>query len=79
MLVWTLALDGFTLTLTGSGGLVMVTAALPIAVATTLLVACTVTVAGDGTLDGAVYKPLVETVPTELLPPAMPLTSHVTD
>jgi hypothetical protein len=41
-------------------------------------VAVTVTVAGDGTLVGAVYSPDVEIVPTVALPPATPLTAQVT-
>src|SRR5271167_2974374 len=76
-----LALAGVTLTLTGGGGggLVMVTAALPAADDATMLVACTVTVAGVGTLAGALYRPLVEIVPNAILPPATPFTSQVTD
>ena len=50
----TLALVGEMVTLTGGGGFVTVTEALPTAEATALLVACTVTVAGEGTTDGAV-------------------------
>lgn len=57
-----------------------VTAALPTAEGIALLVACTVTVAGDGTTFGAVYSPLIESMkPTVLLPPMPPFTSQVTD
>ncbi len=41
--------------------------------------AATVTVAGDGTVIGAVYMPELEMVPTVVLPPATPFTCHVTD
>jgi hypothetical protein len=41
-------------------------------------VAVTVTVAGDGTARGAVYKPLALTLPTVVSPPAMPFTVHTT-
>jgi hypothetical protein len=37
-----------------------------------------VTVAGVGTLIGAVYTPEVEIIPTVALPPAMPLTLQFT-
>jgi hypothetical protein len=40
--------------------------------------AVTVTVAGLGTVAGAVYKAAVEIVPTVALPPVTPLTCHVT-
>ena len=49
----TLTLIGEIVMVTGGGGLVMVTAALPIAKGTALLVACMVTVAGEGTATGA--------------------------
>ena len=40
---------------------------------------CAVTVTGFvGALDGAVYKPAEEIVPTEEFPPAMPPTSQFT-
>ena len=42
------------------------------------LVAVMVTVAGDGTKEGAVYRPVVEIVPTWADPPTMPLTLQVT-
>jgi hypothetical protein len=36
--------------------------------------------AGEGTADGAVYNPLIESMnPTVLLPPTLPFTSQVTD
>jgi len=64
----------------GGAGFVMVTTALPTAAGTALLVACTVTVAGDGTTAGAVYRPLIESIkPTELFPPIAPFTSQMTD
>jgi hypothetical protein len=40
--------------------------------------AVTVTVAGEGTVAGAVYNPEVEIVPAVVLPPVMPLTCQVT-
>ena len=58
----------------------MVTDALPTAEVIAWLVACTVTIPGEGTADGAVYKPLIESMkPTVLLPPTCPFTSQVTD
>jgi hypothetical protein len=42
-------------------------------------VAVTVTVAGDGTVIGAVYTPDVEIMPTVALPPATPLTLQFTE
>jgi hypothetical protein len=42
------------------------------------LTALTVTVEGDGTLDGAVYRPVEVIVPTVELPPARPFASQVT-
>lgn len=75
----TLALVGEIEIETGGGGLVIVTLALPTAFGTAWLVAWIVTVAGDGTTDGAVYKPLIEsTNPTALFPPITPFTSHFT-
>jgi hypothetical protein len=44
----------------------------------TLLTASTVTVAGDGKIAGAVYRPAAEIVPVLTLPPVTPFTSHVT-
>ena len=52
--------------------------ALPVLEGTKVDAAEMVTTAGAGTLVGAVYKPDPEMVPTVLLPPAMPLTCHVT-
>jgi hypothetical protein len=40
--------------------------------------AVTVTVAGEGTVIGAVYTPDVEIIPTVALPPAVPLTLQFT-
>ena len=51
---WTLALTGDTETLTGCGGLVMFTEALPTADGATVLEACTRTFAGEGIALGAV-------------------------
>src|SRR5262249_27526428 len=75
----TVAEEGEIVTETGGAGFVMVTAALPTAVGTALLAACTVTVAGEGAIAGAVYRPLIESIkPTELFPPIVPFTSQVT-
>ncbi len=52
-LIRTEALAGETLTVTGGAVDVMVTAAVPTADGIAWLVACTVTVAGVGTVDGA--------------------------
>jgi hypothetical protein len=43
-----------------------------------ILVAETVTVADEGTIDGAVYNPLVEIVPIVEFPPAIAFTDQVT-
>jgi hypothetical protein len=40
--------------------------------------AVTVTIAGEGTVTGAVYTPDVEIIPTVALPPATPLTLQFT-
>jgi hypothetical protein len=40
--------------------------------------AVTVTIAGEGTVMGAVYTPDVEIIPTVVLPPATPLTLQFT-
>src|ERR1700758_1385672 len=57
---------------------VMVTLALPDFAASATLVAVTLTVAGDGGTDGAVYTavlgPFGAIVPTVAFPPAIPLT-----
>lgn len=42
------------------------------------LTAVTVTVAGLGTDEGALYSPLVLIVPVDVLPPATPFTFQVT-
>jgi hypothetical protein len=61
---------------------VIVTLALPVFVLSAALVAVTVTVGGEGGAAGAVYvaplAPLATMVPTVALPPAIPLTLHVT-
>ena len=51
---WTLVPEGETATLTGGGGLVTVTEALPTADGAAVLEACTRTFAGDGIALGAV-------------------------
>jgi hypothetical protein len=43
------------------------------------LAAVIVCVYGIGTMDGAEYAPVESIVPTVALPPATPLTDHVTD
>jgi hypothetical protein len=43
-----------------------------------MLTAAVVTAALLGKSAGAVYKPVAEIVPTELFPPTIPLTLHVT-
>lgn len=70
---------GATVTVTGPGGgaVIVTTADADFDVSATLR-AVTLTVAGEGTLAGAVYRPLLLTVPTVELPPATPFTSHVT-
>ena len=73
----TLALGGFTVTLTG-GDWVIVTCADPERVVSSVDVAVTVTVAGLGTARGAEYTPAAVTVPTVELPPTTPLTFQVT-
>jgi hypothetical protein len=80
VLTRTLALVGETLIPIGGGGFTTVTNALPTAGGvTTLLLAWTVTVAGDGAFVGAVYSPLAESMkPTVPSPPTVPFTSHVT-
>ena len=52
--------------------------AVPKAVESACEIALTTTVAGDGTVVGAEYKPEVETVPNVPLPPVTPLTCQVT-
>jgi hypothetical protein len=69
---------GDTLTVTATGA-VMVTLADPETVGVAAVVAVTETVAGEGTVDGAVYKPVVSTIPTAGFPPEAPLTDQLTD
>ena len=85
VLTRTLALVGEMLMPTGGGGgggsgLVTVTDALPTTGGfPTLLLACTVTVAGTGGARGAVYSPFTESMnPTVPSPPGVPFTSQVT-
>ena len=66
------------LTPTGAGSRVIVSEAVPEELGETVLVAVIITVEGDGTAAGAMYKPEAEIVPTALLPPGRPLTLHVT-
>jgi hypothetical protein len=66
---------GATLTV---DGLPMVTEADDDADVSACETAVTLTVAGLGTVAGAVYSPPEETVPTEELPPAVPFTCQVT-
>jgi hypothetical protein len=54
-----------------------VTAELPTAEGAATLLACTLTVLGEGIVGGAEYNPPAETVPTVVFPPAIPLTSQV--
>ena len=70
LLIRTMALVGEMVTLTAAAGGVTVTRAVPITTGWVTVVACTVTVAGEGTLAGAVNKPV------ELIVPA--LAAHVT-
>ncbi|MFQ5329106.1 MAG: hypothetical protein ACE5D4_03850, partial [Thermodesulfobacteriota bacterium] len=55
-----------------------VTDAVPAVVPSASLTALIVTVAGEGALAGAVYRPVASIVPTVALPPATPLTCQVT-
>jgi hypothetical protein len=59
-------------------GEVIVTDALAVLVLSAWLVAVTVTIAGFGTVVGAVYKPSDEIVPTAALPLTVLFTDHVT-
>lgn len=72
------ALVGDTPTVTGDGAVRLIDAD-PTALASATLVAETVALAGDGNVEGAVYLPAEEIVPTTLLPPAMPFTAQETD
>lgn len=69
---------GETATDTVAGGAVIETEAFAALVVSALLRAVTVTVGVAGTAAGAVYTPLDVMVPLVELPPATPLTSHVT-
>jgi hypothetical protein len=70
----TLALLGFTVTLM----MEMVTVAVADFEVSATLVAVTVTVLGEGATDGAVYRPLAETVPQVAPAQPAPVTAHVT-
>lgn len=71
-----LGVEGDTLTVMG---VVMDTTVVATKEGSTTLVAVTVTVPGvGGATAGAMYKPDVVMVPTELLPPGMPLTAKLT-
>jgi hypothetical protein len=59
--------------------LVTVTEALADFVVSAALIAVTENVAGEGTLPGALYSPLVLMVPNVEFPPVTPFTFHVTD
>jgi hypothetical protein len=74
-LVSTVAAVGANVTDTG---FTTVTVAEADAAGSATLVAIIVTVAGTGTVAGAVYRPPTVTVPTVALPPATPFTVHVT-
>src|SRR5262245_25977694 len=78
LLIRTVILVGEIVMLTGCGSGIIVTEADPAASGTSWLVACTVTVAGDGTTAGAVYRPVASIRPTTAVPPTVPFTSHVT-
>lgn len=71
----TVAVPGLTATVIAAATVTWAEALLVVSAEET---ASTVTVAGDGTAVGAVYTPPAEIVPTVALPPAMPLTCHVT-
>jgi hypothetical protein len=60
-------------------GFCNVTGLLPVAVASAVLTARTVTVFEPGTVAGAVYKPDELIVPVPALPPATPFTCQVTE
>lgn len=72
----TVAETGEIVTLTWAGAW-MVTLADPVAVGVDTVVACTCTVAGLGTADGAEYRPLESTYPTSVFPPGTPFTDQV--
>jgi hypothetical protein len=56
----------------------MVTCAVPVRVESAEETALMVTVAGEGTVAGAMYMPIAEIVPTVEFPPLTPLTRQVT-
>ena len=60
------------------GGVVMVSVADALLVPSACATAVILTLAGDGTLAGAVYTPAALMVPTVALPPATPFTCQVT-
>jgi hypothetical protein len=57
---------------------VIVTCALPVRLASPVHTAMTVTVVATASCAGAVYRPVVEIVPTAALPPPTPSTTQVT-
>ena len=57
----------------------MVTAPLPEALGSATLTALTVTVLGDGTGEGAVYRPVPLMVPVVCVPPVTPFTFQTTE
>jgi hypothetical protein len=72
-------MTGLGLTVNGAvavAGAVIVTCTETVTEVSACEVAVTVTVAGVGTLLGAVYNPVEETNPTVELPPTMPFTDH---
>ncbi len=75
--VGTEALDGLTLTVTLER--IATEAESEAGAPGGLEVAVTVTVDGEGRIDGAVYSPSGVIVPTVALPPIIPFTSQVTD
>jgi hypothetical protein len=62
---------------TAGGGFTMVTVAVADRVGSVTLAAVNVTVFGAGGTAGAVYNPVLSTVPTVTYPPATPSTDHV--
>ena len=70
--------DGVPLMVGGTAAAVIVRLALADFVASSLETTVTVTVAGDGTVAGAVNRPAPETVPTVAFPPVVPLTFQLT-
>ena len=64
--------------LTVGTGFSSVSALLPVIVVSVTLVAVIVSVFGEGTVAGALYRPVLLIVPDAALPPATPFTDHVT-